>query len=578
MITGVTRLYSSIPFQIPSPTFCVMESIDPSNKSTSVASDSLKEIQHNVRADHDYSNGLASGFLKSVATFGNRPALEVAGSRLTYSELYEKASALAATLAEHSKVGESPLTAIFAYRSVTAFTGILGALFRGHGYVPLNRTFPVERTRGMLERSGCKAIIVDSSSEQQLDSIICNISHNLLILLPDLDDVSEFANRWPMHDFLGKREMTSGHHWQPSKVSPDSIAYLLFTSGSTGVPKGVMVAHRNVHAYVDFIVNRFDVTHEDRFSQTFDMTFDLSVADMFVAWERGACLCCPNEKTLINPGRFINDSSLTFWFSVPSTAVFMKRLGSLKPGSYPSLRASLFCGEALPVEVAKAWADAAPNSVVENVYGPTELTIACTYYRWNAVESPLESLHGVVPIGKPFPNMIAMVVDESLNEVSPGEDGELLMTGPQLSLGYWNDPAKTEAAFVKPPGNNVSFYRTGDRVRQPVDHGPLLYLGRMDNQVKILGHRVELGEVEAVVRGESGIDGVVAIGWPKTPGGAGGIEVFLQTEQMAPNDLKERVAKRLPVYMTPRQYHCLPRFPLNPNGKFDRLAIQNTLR
>jgi non-ribosomal peptide synthetase component F len=191
------------------------------------------------------------------------------------------------------------------------------------------------------------------------------------------------------------------------------------------------------------------------------MTFDLSAADMFAAWECGACVCCPSEKTLINPGRFINDARLTIWFSVPSTAVFMKRLGALKAGTYYNLRVSMFCGEALPVEVAKAWAEAAPNSLVENLYGPTELTIACMYYRWDSTYSLTESVYGVVPIGEPFPNMLPLVVDQSLNGVAPGEEGELLMTGPQLSLGYWRDPGKTAAAFVIPPGCSEVYYREG---------------------------------------------------------------------------------------------------------------------
>ena len=152
------------------------------------------------------------------------------------------------------------------------------------------------------------------------------------------------------------------------------------------------------------------------------------------------------------------------------------------------------------------------------------------------------------------------------------------MTGPQLSLGYLHDPAKTAAAFVRPPGQQEVFYRTGDRVRRPLGNGPMLYLGRVDNQIKILGHRVELGEVEAVVREESGIDGVVALGWPQIPGGAGGVEVFLQTDGPVCQDLLKKVAKRLPVYMMPRGYRCLSQFPLNSNGKYDRSALVDLLQ
>jgi amino acid adenylation domain-containing protein len=523
-------------------------------------------------------DSISQGFLKSVEDFATQSAVEVAGEALSYSALYRRAALVGCTLERLEIESEPRLTAVFASRSVTAFSGVLGSLFRGHGYVPLNRSFPPERTRNMLLRSGCHALIADSESEKQLSQVLEGIERRLHIILPDRVDVHELAGRWPMHRFIGAEELVHDEQWRPIDVSPDSIAYLLFTSGSTGQPKGVMVAHRNVRHYVNFITERFEINQHDRFSQTFDMTFDLSVADMFVAWERGACVCCPSEKTLINPGRFINDARLTIWFSVPSMAVFMKRLGSLKPATYPQLRISLFCGEALPVEVARAWAEAAPRSIIENIYGPTELTIACTYYRWDATISPAEAEFGLVPIGEPFPGMSALIADESLLETKLGEAGELLMTGPQLALGYWRDPVRTAASFLRPPGLSDIYYRTGDRVRKPIGGGPMLYLGRTDNQIKILGHRVELGEIEAVIREESGVDGVVALGWPLNPAGAGGVEVFLQSSIVSHPDLKERSAKRLPAYMTPRRFHYLSEFPLNANGKFDRQALLSILQ
>jgi amino acid adenylation domain-containing protein len=517
---------------------------------------------------------LHSGLLNSAETFPDRPALTVAGETLTYTDLLRKASSLAATITAHSVSHNPRLTAVFAYRSVTAFAGVLGALMTGHGYVPLNCTFPTDRTRTMLQRAGCQTMIVDSQSEGQLDNILTGSEHEMLVILPDMFDVSRLRSRWPMHKFVGTGEIPSGKIFNEPVITTDSPAYVLFTSGSAGVPKGVVVAHGNAVHYVDFITNRFSITEEDRFSQMFDMTFDLSVADMFVAWDRGACLCCPSGKTVINPGRFIKDSRLTVWFSVPSTAVFMKRLGGLKPGAYPGLRVSMFCGEALPVEIVRAWSEACPNSIIENLYGPTELTVACMYYRWDSRYSPEVSEMGIVPIGEPFPDMDAIVVDESYKEVGPGETGELLMTGPQVSAGYYGDSKKTSAAFIVPPGKQATYYCTGDRVRKPVDGQPMTYLGRMDNQIKILGHRVELAEIETVVREESGIDGVVAIGWPVTSGGASGVEVFLQDNGgINLSALKNRVADRLPTYMVPGRFHFISQLPLNSNGKYDRKAL-----
>jgi amino acid adenylation domain-containing protein len=521
---------------------------------------------------------LGESFCASARRHGQRPALTVAGQELTYQQLHEKAAALAATLQRHTPEGGPLLTAVFAYRSATAFAGVLAALLRGHGYVPLNRTFPADRTATMLQRSGCRAMIVDEASAEQLDAVLAGIETALAIILPESQDVSALASRHPKHKFYGTAQLASHNDLAPAEARPEQIAYVLFTSGSTGQPKGVMVSQANVRHYVDFIANRFQITEADRFSQTFDMTFDLSASDMFVAWERGACLCCPSMKTLLNPAKFIGESGLTFWFSVPSTGVFMKKLGTLKPGNFPKLRVSMFCGEALPVEVARAWAEAAPNSIVENIYGPTELTIACTYYRWDPVKSPGESPFGIVPIGDPFPRMKVFVANEELKEVEPGGEGELLMTGPQRSLGYLNDAAKTAAAFVQPPDRDQVYYRTGDRVRRPKPGEPLIYLGRMDYQLKILGHRVELGEIEAVIRAASGVDGVVAVGWPVNASGADGIEVFLQTESVDAAALQEKVKSKLPVYMQPRHYRALARFPLNSNGKFDRKALLDILQ
>src|SRR6266513_2996066 len=326
---------------------------------------------------------LWSGFLRSCEQFPTRGAIEVGGREVTYQELAYIAKRIAATIQAGVVPGVVPLTAVFAYRSETAYAGVLGVLMAGHGYVPLNRTFPVDRTRLMLERSMCRSVIVDAGSESQLERLLSSIAIPLVIICPDRADVAELAGKFPAHRFVGANALADADEWYPVEVRVDSIAYLLFTSGSTGQPKGVMVSHANVLHYVKYVTKRYGFTSNDRVSQTFDLTFDLSAHDMFVAWESGACLCCPTQKQLIKPGAFLNDSRLTIWFSVPSTAVFMRRLGELKPGLYPHLRLSLFCGEALPVDVVRDWSLAAPNSIIENIYGPTELTIGCTAYRWD---------------------------------------------------------------------------------------------------------------------------------------------------------------------------------------------------
>src|SRR5438067_824738 len=516
-----------------------------------------------------------TAFLRSCEKFPDRPAVEVAGCELSYKQLGQRARRLAATIQANATPGEVPLTAVFAYRSQTAYAGVLGALMAGHGYVPLNPTFPIDRTKLMLERSMGRSLIVDARSEPQLQKLLSGFALPLVIC-PDQNDVTELAKQLPSHQVIGAAELADAAEWKPRNIDVNSIAYLLFTSGSTGQPKGVMVSHANVLHYVDYVTKRYGIENSDRLSQTFDLTFDLSAHDLFVTWASGACLCIPTQKQMIKPGAFINEARLTAWFSVPSTAIFMRRLGELKTGSYPHLRLSLFCGEALPVEVVREWSSAAPNSVIENIYGPTELTIGCTSYQWDNRTSPAECEQGIVPIGEPFEDMEALIVDEDLREVAVGGEGELIMTGPQLSKGYWCDEEKTKRAFVSVKGREGVYYRTGDRVRRSAPNRPLVYLGRLDNQIKVLGHRVELGEVEAVVRNLSGVDAVVALGWPGG-GNADRIELFLEADRFDTQPLMNQLKTKLPSYMVPRQIRVLRRFPLNPNGKYDRRALETML-
>lgn len=501
---------------------------------------------------------LLSGFLRHAQEAPERPALEVAADQLSYGELAVRAGRIGTAIAATESADGPALTAVYGSRSAAAYAGILGALWAGNGYVPLNPSFPVDRCREMLVRSGARTLVVDSEREELVDELLDGLSDPPAVIAADSVAKAERETIDPV----------------PPRLGGDATAYLLFTSGSTGRPKGVGVAQRNVVAFLDAIRERYDFEPEDRFSQTFDLTFDLSVFDMFVAWGSGGCLCCPSTAQLISPARFIRDSELTVWFSVPSLGAMMRKLRMLKPGSYPTLRWSLFCGEPLPGELARAWAAAAPASTVENLYGPTEATIACTVQRVRPELDGEDEVNGIVSIGAPFGATGTMVVDESLREVEPGADGELLLSGPQVTPGYWQDAEKTAAAFVEPPGTEGIHYRTGDRVRRPNrPQDPLVYLGRLDHQIKVMGHRVEIGEIEAALRDVSGIDAAIAVGWPLTESGAGGIAAFLAEPEADVQMLREALAERLPEYMVPRRIELRVELPLNANGKFDRKAM-----
>lgn len=487
--------------------------------------------------------------------FPDRPALEVAGATLTYSELHRRALGIAGMLLKREPSSAAPqLTGVFASRSVDAFAAVLGILLRGHGYVPLNPRFPLLRNRDMLERAGCRVVVVDPQHLDAARELAAELPEPPLLLVPPAEPEWEVALALP-----------SG--------GPETPAYLLFTSGSTGRPKGVLVRQTNVTAFLDAVAARYDLNETDRLSQLFDLTFDLSAFDLFAAWQSGACVCCPEAGQLLRPSEFARESGLTVWFSVPSTAMFLERLGGLKPGMFPALRLSLFCGEALTAELADGWAAAAPNSIVENLYGPTEATIACTAHRWQSGSEP--GANGFVPIGEAIGATETRVVDERLREVAEGEAGQLLLSGPQVVEGYWDDAAATARSFVTMPGYGHG-YLTGDRVLRPLGGGPLEYLGRIDSQIKILGHRVELEEVEAVLREEARAE-AIAVGWPLTPSGAAGIVAFIASPSVDTVQLRRALSERLPEYMVPRELRLVGELPLNANGKRDRKALLSML-
>jgi amino acid adenylation domain-containing protein len=362
-------------------------------------------------------------------------------------------------------------------------------------------------------------------------------------------------------------------------VLGDDIAYLLFTSGTTGEPKGVGVTHANALHYLDVMQARYGLTPDDRCSQTFDQTFDLAVHDLFMTWNAGACLYAMQPIELLAPTRFIAKHELTCWFSVPSAPALALKKNLLKPGSMPSLRLSLFCGEPLPATTAVAWQAGAVNSVVENIYGPTELTIACFAYRWDPETSPAESVNGVVAIGRPLPGLGALVVDDALRPVAAGEVGELLVCGPQTTPGYWRDQKKTAERFVEVAVSDTRrkrFYRTGDRVVEQ-STGNYAYIGRVDHQIKVLGFRVELAEVEAALLAQPGVTQAVAIGWPVEDGRALGIVGFVGGDVTAPDTMRQGLATTLPDYMVPSRVLVVDEFPLNANGKVDRKQLAEQL-
>ncbi len=518
------------------------------------------------RAD---GRSMRSGFLRSAGERPDAPCLVIKGESFTYAAVEEAARRWAGAIV--GRLGRpARRIGIFASRSFESYTGVLAALCSGATFVPLNPSFPQDRTAEMIRQGELDAIILDRHGLLQIEAVLAGIERMPLLLAP-LAAAAPSSLAILFEEDMGREEPLA----QLPPLTPADIAYLLFTSGSTGKPKGVPVTHGNALHFIDFAVDHYGIVPEDRFSQTFDQTFDLSIFDLFVAWERGASVFALQSLDLIAPARFIAKNALTVWFSVPSIPALMRKKGSLRPDTLPSLRLSLFCGEPLPQETARAWQAAAPASALENLYGPTELTIACLWYRWDDAASPAECVNGVVPIGRPFPGLGVALVDEDLNPASSSEGGELCVCGPQTTPGYWRDEEKTADRFVHLPGLGFPsplFYRTGDRVKR-LENGQYVYLGRTDHQIKVRGYRVELGEIEARLRAEPQVVEAIAAGWPISDGTAEGIVAFVSGTELDIEGMVRNLAQALPDYMVPAEIHRVDEMPLNANGKIDRKAL-----
>ena len=530
-----------------------------------------------MRSDSQETD-LIAGFYRSAKRFPSRVALVVGDQHLTYLDLQLLAGRIASAVVKYEQ-GSFPLAANLAHRSVIAYAAVLGILAAGKGYVPLNAKFPIERTRKMLQFSGCEMLVVGKECFHLLPKLLPLMDRHLTLILPEASDVALLSSAFPMHRFVSYGDTDPPHSPFVSDVSPTDIAYLLFTSGSTGDPKGVPISHSNVVSYVQYACNRYGVNPHDRFSQVFDLTFDLSIHDMFVCWQQGACLFCLPESVVKAPAKFIRDHQLTMWFSVPSLIGILAKMRLLQPGCFSSLRYSLFCGEPLSSAYASVWQDAAPNSIVENLYGPTETTIAISHYRWDRVTSPRECWNGIVPIGWMFKGQTCCVTDSEHKSASIDHCGELWLCGSQVANGYWNDSEKTRERFLRrtDDGDRL-WYRTGDLVRQD-DTGCLHFLGRVDDQVKICGYRIELQEVEAVMRKACASEQVASVVWPPSNDGAQGLVTFVSgLETLDENRALAYCRDRLPDYMVPRKVVLINDMPVNANGKIDKAGLVRLLQ
>jgi amino acid adenylation domain-containing protein len=524
---------------------------------------------------------LQDRILDAFDRYPERTALVTGEGRVSFAELSEQAGRIAGYLVSSSFSGGPGLLAVFGDHAADTYAAILGAVIAGWGYVPLSPGFPPERCRFMLDDSGARTVFVAIRNLSSFDPFLRVLSPGMSVVAEALPP--SWVEQAPGVSFRAAAGLPPGPGRSTMPVAAsDQCVYVLYTSGSTGVPKGVKVSHGNLGHFVETVTARYSFGPEDRFSQTFDLTFDLSTLALFAGLGAGAAVHPLGTADKLSPVRFVRQHELTVWYSVPSLVLQIRKLRQLRAGVMPSLRVSLFCGEPLPVASADGWRAAAPRSLVENHYGPTEATVACSCLTWDETAAARRHRNGVVPIGLPMPGVRFAVRGEDGGFLPAGSEGELCIAGAQVCLGY-TDYARTAHSFfvAEDPRTGIGerWYRTGDRAAFDSEERAYVWLGRMDHQVKIRGYRVELGEVESVLRSAYGLDAVVVIPHPVVEGTAEGLVAFLERYpgHPEPDILREVCRARLPEYMWPADYYVLETLPLTPNGKHDRKALARRL-
>ena len=510
---------------------------------------------------------LALPFYKCSLNDPNALALYVADCPYSYGELANLARRISGWLDQKTDT-HSGKVGIMASRSIEAYAGVLGTLWSGRAYVPIKPDTPQDRVIRILQQTNLDALIADQAGLNALSDTVLEYAPKRVLHGADAKPPQNTV-RPAGTSFESFSNLPDDGPTQPVTRAGDDLSYIIFTSGTTGTPKGVMIENESVCQFIEIMHQRFTLGAGDRIAEASELTFDASVFDMFMAWSSGASLYAVPAAQLMAPAKFIRDHELTLWFSVPSTASFMARMKMLKAGAFPSLRISIFAGEALAVITAQAWQVAAPNSIVENFYGPTELTVDCIAQ--TLTDPPYVTPNrGTLAIGSVFPGVRAGIVDADLNFLQRGQEGELVVSTRQAARGYFQDPELTAARF--PVLNGERWYRTGDLAFEDAS-GIFHHLGRIDNQVKILGNRVELEEVEAHLREILGTDMVAAVAWPLVDSRATGIVAFHCAPGVTRDAARNEMKKRVPDYMVPQRVHCLEALPLGATGKTDRKEL-----
>lgn len=508
----------------------------------------------------------------TAVVFGNR--------RLSFGELEQQSNRLAWALRELG-CAKGDRVCLLMPKGPAAIVAIQGTLKTGASYVPLDVANPASRLARMVRACRPRALLSCGRYGPLVDQVR---------RLADLE--SDLKVGWMNHDLSPNARVSPCFRLDDLESMPASpladvaasedAAYVMFTSGSTGFPKGVVITHANALAFLDWALAYFGLSASDRISGHPPLHFDLSVFDVFGALSAGAELhLLPPDLSLLphKLAAYIQRSGLTQWFSVPSVLNYLAKFDAVEFNDFPRLKRLLWCGEVLPTATLIHWMERLPHVTFTNLYGPTETTIASSYY---TVPSCPGDPRQSIPIGRPCGGETLHVLDASLRPVPTGEVGELFIGGSGLSPGYWDDPGRTREMFVQLLDGEKGqdrLYRTGD-LASVDEQGIVWFHGRVDSQIKSRGHRIELGEIETAVQALDGLkeSAVVAL----DTGGFEGKSIGCAFSPMTgsaprPAELRRQLSKHLPSYMLPSRWLQLDSLPRNANGKIDRGRLRKLL-
>lgn len=457
-------------------------------------------------------------------------------------------------------------------RDLDCIVSTVGILKSGAAYIPVDQKTPLERWKQIVEDSMPDAIICNAATLEEVIKRISllNIQPALICLTPRFELVRSPEKLFFLEEIMSAPSMLT------FDLSSDDVAYVLYTSGSTGVPKGVMVTHANIRNYIDWAIEYFNITAEDRILGTAPFYFDMSTFDIFCFLAAGATLCVATEGLLLFPEKlvqFIEHENITIWKGVSSLLMYMCRAGVLHPDRMPDLRTIIFAGEPLAPQYLAKWMSTFPAKSFYNGYGPTEATGVSLCYHVKSIPKAGQP----IPIGRPCKGAQVILLDEAGLPVRRGEIGELCISGVCLAKGYLNDIEKTNRDFTPPPADcsvlGERIYHTGDLVRQNED-GNYIFISRKDHQVKWMGYRIELSEIETKLMAHPAIrDTVVLLMDTQGTGLTELVALFEAEGQVDARVLSQFLEDRLPAYMIPKRFVQVSALPRNDRGKIARAEI-----